>query len=369
MIAKEIQLPFLAKASIFFMGLLAFLKILSIAKGILVPLVFAVIIAMVLHPVVCFFVKKKINRLLAIIITLALTMIVISLFFLLILSQASLFNETWPVLVDKFTGMINQTITEASVNLDINPKSIHDWITKSTDELLHFSNAAIGQTLINVGSMAMILFLVPVYIFMILYYEPLLIDFIHQLFGLKNHSQVSEIVTQTKIVIQRYLIGLLIEAVIIATLYSVTLLTLGIDYAIILGIIGAIINVIPYIGGIVGVSLPMIVALVTKSSGMYAIYILVIFYTIQMIDNHYIIPKVVASKVKINALFSIIVVLAGNTIWGISGMFLSIPLLAIVKLIFDHIEPYKPWGFLLGDTMPAILEIKPILKKILKKAI
>jgi len=265
--------------------------------------------------------------------------------------------------------MINQSITEASGYLDINPKSIHDWITKSTDELLHFSNAAIGKTLINVGIMAMILFLVPVYIFMILFYEPLLIDFIHQLFGLKNDSQVSEIVTQTKIVIQRYLIGLLIEAAIIATLYSVTLLTLGIDYAIILGIMGAIINVIPYIGGLVGVALPMIVAIATKSTGLYAIYILVIFYIIQMIDNHYIIPIIVASKVKINALFSIIVVLAGNALWGISGMFLSIPLLAIVKLIFDHIESLKPWGLLLGDTMPPLLKINPILKKILKKAI
>jgi predicted PurR-regulated permease PerM len=71
--------------------------------------------------------------------------------------------------------------------------------------------------------------------------------------------------------------------------------------------------------------------------------------------------------VKINALFSIIVVIAGNALWGIPGMFLSIPLLAIVKLIFDHIEPLKPWGFLLGDTMPSILKINPMLKKIIKK--
>jgi predicted PurR-regulated permease PerM len=368
-IAKEIQLPFFAKASIFFVGILAFLEILIVAKGIIVPIVFAIIIAMVLHPVVNFFVKKRINRLLAIIITLAITMLIIVAFGILILSQAGKLNESWPMLVEKFTWMLNQTISQASGYFDMNPKSIHDWMIKTTDDLLHFSNESIGQTLINVGSIAMILFLVPVYIFMILYYEPLLIEFIHQLFGIKNHSRVSEIITQIKFVVQRYLIGLLIEAVIIATLYSVTLLTLGIDYAIILGIIGAIINVIPYIGGLVGVALPMIVAVATKSSGMYAFYILVIFYVIQMVDNHYIIPKIVASKVKINALFSIIVVLAGNAIWGISGMFLSIPILAIVKLIFDHIEPLKPWGYLLGDTMPAILKINPILKKILKKAI
>ena len=148
-----------------------------------------------------------------------------------------------------------------------------------------------------------------------------------------------------------------------AVLNTTALLILGIPYAILLGIISALLNVIPYIGGIVGVALPMIVALATKSTGWYAIYVLAIFYFIQLVDNNYIVPKIVASKVKLNALFSIIVVFVGNALWGIPGMFLSIPLLAIVKLICDNIEPLKPWGFLLGDTMPPLIKIKPIFKK------
>ena len=84
---------------------------------------------------------------------------------------------------------------------------------------------------------------------------------------------------------------------------------------------------------------------------------------VQFLDNYFLVPKIVASKVKINALFSIIVVLAGNALWGVSGMFLSIPLLAIMKLIFDHIEPLKPWGFLLGDTTSNLLKLKSKSKK------
>ncbi len=97
---------------------------------------------------------------------------------------------------------------------------------------------------------------------------------------------------------------------------------------------------------------------------MAAVYVVLAYYFIQLVDNNYIVPKIVASKVKINALFSIIAIIAGNAIWGITGMFLSIPLLAIIKLICDHIEPLKPLGFLLGDTMPPIIEIKKIIKKI-----
>ncbi len=172
----------------------------------------------------------------------------------------------------------------------------------------------------------MLVFLIPVYVFMFLFYEPLLLEFLRRLFGKDNRSQVSGIITEVKTVIQSYLTGLVIEFAIMATLNSAALLILGIEYAILLGIIGALLNVIPYIGGLVAVALPMMVAFVTKTSVWYVVYVLAAYYFIQLVDNNYIVPKIVASKVKINALVSIIVVLAFGALWGIPGMFLSIPL-------------------------------------------
>jgi predicted PurR-regulated permease PerM len=367
-IDKDLKLPFYAKATIFLVGLIALIAILYVAKSILIPIVFAIIIAITLHPIVNFLVRKKINRVLAITLALIFTFIVISAFAEMIVSQSSRFSETWPILVDKFTGIFNQLIDWVSQYFDIKHYKIHAWITKTQGELLNSSGAAIGQTLVSIGSGLINLFLIPVYVFMILFYHPILIEFIHRLFGSSDQSQVTEIISQTKTVIQRYLVGLIIEAIIVATLDTTALLLLGIDYAFLLGIIAALLNVIPYIGGIVAVALPMMVAIATKSTGWYAIYVLVSYYIIQLIDNHYIVPKIVASKVKINALFAIIIVIAGNALWGIPGMFLSIPILAIVKLIFDHVEPLKPWGFLLGDSMPPLLKIKSILKKIKLKS-
>jgi len=97
----------------------------------------------------------------------------------------------------------------------------------------------------------------------------------------------------------------------------------------------------------------MIVALATKSPS-YALFVLAAYLFIQFVDNNYIIPKIVASKVKINALISVIVVLIGGALWGIPGMFLAIPLTAVLKVIFDHIEPLKPLGFLLGNIVPTV---------------
>jgi predicted PurR-regulated permease PerM len=365
-LSKDINLPFYLRATTLLVGLIALIAILFIAKSILVPIVFATILAIVLHPVVNFFVKLRVNRVISILITLLLTFLVLFAFGSLLLNQGVRFSETWPVLVEKITQVIDQSIAWISTYFDIESIDIHAWINKTIAEIGNKSTAAIGQTLAIFGSVVVVLFLIPVYIFLILFYQPILREFIRRLFGDNDQVQVSEIVSQTKNVIQQYLVGLVIEAVIVAALDAAALLILGIDYAILLAIIAAVLNVIPYIGGLVAVALPMMVALATKSTPMYALYVLIAYYIIQLIDNNYIVPKIVASKVKINALFSIIVVFVGNAIWGIPGMFLSIPLLAIVKLFFDHIEPLKPWGFLLGDSMPSLLEIKPILKKLIK---
>jgi predicted PurR-regulated permease PerM len=368
-IGNECKLPLYIKPVFLILGLIGLVVILYIAQGILIPLVFAILISILLHPVVNFFVRLKINRVIAIIITLSLTFLIIGAFGALLFSQASRFSESWPQLVDKFTQMLNDTISWASGHFNIKPYKIHQWITKTQGEVINGSGAAIGQTLISLGSGIVVLFLIPVYVFMILFYHPLLIDFVRKSFAENNQTQVREIVTLTKTVIQRYLIGLVIEAILVAILNTSALLILGIQYAILLGIIGAMLNVIPYVGGIVAVAMPMMVALVTKSSGWYALYVLGAYYFIQLIDNNYIVPMIVASKVKINALFSILAVIAGNALWGIPGMFLSIPILAIIKLIFDHVEPLKNWGFLLGDTMPPLIIIKPIFKKRLKKSV
>jgi len=366
MIEKEFKLPIYAKATFFFISLFALFAILYIAQGIIIPIVFAFIISIVLHPVVNFFVSGKINRVIAIILTLFLTFIVIASLGALLFSEASQFSESWPTLVEKSTGILNQSINGIAIYFNINPQDIHDWITKNQNELINTSSAAIGQTLMTVGSGVVILILLPVYTFLILLYQPLLRSFIRKLFNTKNQVQVSEIVTQTKKLIQHYIRGLLFEAIIVATLYSIGLLIIGIEYAILLGFIAALLNIIPYIGGIIALLLISIITIATKDSASYLLLVATLAIIIHLLDNSFIIPKIVASKVKINALFSIIAVIAGDALWGIPGMFLSIPLLAIVKLIFDHVDHLKPWGFLLGDTMPPILIIKPIVKKKIK---
>ncbi len=365
MTSSEIKIPISIKAPLVFMGLLALFTVLYIAKNIVVPLIFSTIIAIVLHPVVNLFVRIKLNRIVAIIITLFITFLIIASLGVLIFSQASRFTESLPKLVDKFTEILNQVIIWTSGHFNLSNREITQWITQTKNEII--GSLKIGKTIADFGSVLALLFLMPVYVFMILYYQPLLIEFFRRVFGPANRDKVSQVVNLIKTLIQSYLIGLLIQVAIIATLYSVGLLILGIEYAIILGILGAFLNLIPYLGSIIAALMPMIIAVVTKSSPWFALLVLALYIVTQFIDNNFITPKIVGSKVKLNALTSIISVVVFAALWGIQGMLIAIPLTAIAKLVFDHIETLKPWGFLLGDTMPASRGLKPILNKLIRK--
>ena len=357
-IDKDFVFPLYAKISLVLIGLYVLISMLYIAKSILVPFIFALLIAILLYPVVQYLMRFKLNRIVSIAVAMFIGFLIIAGVAFLIISQVSRLSESWPALSEKFSDIINQAVTSIAGVFDIKPQKVQEWFTETKAEFTEKLTATIGKSLVIFGSGLVVLLLLPVYVFLILYYKPLLVAFILRLFPTDKYNQVSNVISKIKSVIQNYLFGLVIEIGIIAMLQIVALLLLGIDYAILLGVLGALLNLIPYIGGIVAVALPMMVAIVTKSTAMYAVYVLIIFYVIQLIDNNYIFPVIVASKVKINALISIVAVLAGNALWGVPGMFLSLPIIAIMKLIFDHVEPLNPWGFLLGDTMPDKKKIK-----------
>src|SRR6185437_3864480 len=151
--------------------------------------------------------------------------------------------------------------------------------------------------------------------------------------------------------IQSYMYGLLIEGLIVATLNTIALFILGVPYAILMGILGAVLNVLPFFGGILAALLPIMVATITKTGLHTQIGVAISYMIIQFIDNHFLIPYIVSSRVKINALISIVAVLLGAAVWGLSGMFLSIPFIGILKIIFDRIPEMQPWGRLLGSAV------------------
>ena len=360
---STIKFPFYAKASLLLIGVYVFINILFKVQDILLPIIFATIISILISPIINYLVIRNINRGLAIAAVLFVLLLVFAVLILMLTSQASILNEALPRLSAKFQDLLKQGVSWVSSYFNISVRKINVWINETQSDMFDNSGAAIGLTLTTLGGVLAIVFLTPVYIFMLLFYQPHIIEFIHKLFGSNNESRVSEILSETKVVVQSYLIGLSVEFGMVAALNSIGLLVLRIDYAILLGIFGAVLNVIPYVGGLIAIILFMIVALITKPP-IYLLYVFILYAIIQFIDNNFIVPKIVGSKVKLNAFISLLAVIFGAALWGIPGMFLSIPITAILKLIFDKIPDLKPWGFLLGDTTPPLIRFKRKIKRI-----
>lgn len=345
--------PAYAKFSQIIVGILAFFYILYIGSEILIPIVFALIISILLNPVVNFLIRKGMNRIIAIILSITVLILLVGGILFFIGSQITLFSDALPQLQEKLNLLLTDAMNWCSQTFKINKFKLTSWLSDKKGETLNNADSMIGGALTTISGFFILVFLIPVYVFMFLFYKPLLLDFVSQIFKKDKHNAVAEVLMNTKSLIQSYLVGLMIEMMIMATLNSTVLLIIGVDYAILFGIIGAIMNLIPYIGGVVAIALPMLMAFITGTP-MKALLVLCGYIVIQLIDNNYLVPKIVASKVKVNALVSIIVVFIGGALWGIAGMFLSIPLTALCKVVFDRIQSLKPIGFLIGDTMPPI---------------
>lgn len=347
----DFEIPLYSRIAQFMVAIISIVFVLYIGAEIILPVLFSIFIAILLNPIVNYLQGKRIPRVLAIsIVVLFCMLIIVGLFFFLV-SQASLFSSMLPELKMQFKLISQQTISWISNHINISTDKIEEWLLKSIKEGASDVSLIVGQTIVNVSSALIIVFLIPIYVFLILYYEPLLLEFITKVFAKEKHQYIASILLDTKKLIQSYLVGLLIESAIISVLNIIGLLIIGVEFAVIIGIVGGLLNIIPYIGGVVAVIIPMAIALTTQSPSA-ALWVLLVYVIVQFIDNNILMPYVVSSKVKINALASIIVVLIGGAIWGVSGMFLSIPITAIFKVIFDRVESLKPFGALLGDTMP-----------------
>jgi predicted PurR-regulated permease PerM len=343
--------PFYRKATTILIGIVFFFYILSLLADLLIPIAFSALFAVLLSPLHNKFVAWGIPKIISIVLTLTVaTLSIIALFYFLS-TQLMQFGEMLPTLKLKSKALLHEMEFWVQSNFGI---AVHKQV-KYLNEMISSNKSVIGSTLVGALGVFSILFLIPVYIFLLIYYKGLILNFLYEVFSRKSSKHVGEVLQQTKAAIQSYIIGLLIETFIIAVLNSAALLFLGVPYAILIGVIGAILNLIPYIGGIVAILLPIIMATITMDGYTTQIAILIAYSVIQFIDNNIIVPRVVSSQVQINALVSIIAVLLGGALWGLSGMFLSIPFVAVLKIVFDRVDGLKPWGKLLGDEIPVTI--------------
>lgn len=222
------------------------------------------------------------------------------------------------------------------------------WIQQKTSELLDSGASTILRVFSATGAFIATFVLIPITMFFMLLYRDKFKKFL-QLTSPEQHVHTLEVSRKISRVSQMYIRGLFIDILILTTLNSIGFLLLGLKYAILLGLVAAVLNIIPYIGVLIGSLIPIAVALVTKDSFGYAIGAWGVCAAVQFLDNNFITPKVVGSSVNLNPLASIVALLVGALVWGLVGMVLSIPLAGMFKVVCDNVESLRPLGYLMGE--------------------
>jgi AI-2 transport protein TqsA len=345
----EPRFPLYIKAPLVLLGLALVVFTLHIASDLIFPLFFAAIFAIMLHPVEQWLVRHRVPQLLAISLTVVLGVAALLALMYFIYLEAGQLASQMPMFKAKLLQTAEQLQQWLNARFGLTSQKLRGYVSEAGSR----AAGLLGGTLTAVSGLLVVATLIPVYIFLLFLYQRRLVDFLTQVFsGHRQDQGVADVLHESKSAIQSYMVGLLIEGSIVAVLNVAGLLALGIPYALLLGVLGALLNFIPYIGGLTAILLPVLMAFVAKQGYGYPLGVVGVYIVIQFIDNHFLIPRIVASKIKVNALVAIVGVLVGNAIGGVAGMFLALPIIAILKIIFDRIDGLKPWGLLLGDEEP-----------------
>ena len=341
------------RRSVELLGLCLCIGIFAIASDIIMPVIMAFFIAILLLPIYRFLRRFKFPEALAITLPILLVFIFIGGVIWLFSAQIGILVNDFPQIKENVAKHLQSLQEWISSFTDFSISKQKKFITEKSDDLLNMAGKAASGAAVTLSSVFIFLGLIPIYIYLILFYKDILLRFVFMWFKTEHHPKVKEAAYEAESIIKNYLVGLLIQITYMTILLGGTLMLFGIKHALLIGVIFAILNLIPYVGALIGNILGVLITLTSSTEIGPVITVLLVIAVVQFFDNNILMPRIVGSKVKINALVSILGVVIGGTIAGISGMFLSMPIIAVLKVIFDRTDTFKHWGVLFGDERPA----------------
>jgi len=352
--------PITVRRSIELLGLVLLGAVVVVGQQIIMPLLMAFFMSIVLLPVYRFLVRKKFPGTLAIFLALLLMIIVTAGIMYFIMTQIKPVIEDFATIKQNILTHISVFSKWFSDKTHISTEQQAKFVTDQSQKLLDSAGQFLGGAAGSVGSVLIFFALLPIYTFLMLFYKDILVQFVYLWFPAAQHNKVKGALHETETIIKSYIVGLLIQITYITVLLGGGLLLLGIPHALLIGVIFAILNLIPYIGALFGNIIGVLLTLSASPELGDVITVVVTIAIVQFFDNNILMPRIVGGKVRVNALASLAGVFVGGALAGISGMFLSMPLLAVAKVIFDRSEAFKQWGVLFGDKLP---EKKPLMIK------
>lgn len=341
--------PAYFKYFIFLASLVLTGYVLIIGQPMIGPLLLAFIVALLLRPLSGWIERFKINRGISSVLSIFLVLLILSGLSYFFSTQVGSITNDLNSIGARFNELIDRGYSWMENTFGIEQQRQTRYLKDSLNSFLENSTAAFSQTLSATADFFTGFFLFLIGLFFLLYYRRFLVAFLFKWFNPGKYSVLSSTIKKVEMVIRSYIVGLFTVIIIVAILNSVGLMLLGIEHAVFFGSLAAVLTIIPYIGILVGSLLPILFALVTKDSLWYPVGVALLFWAVQFLEGNFITPNVIGGRVSINPFAAIIALFIGGMIWGALGMILSIPVLAIVKVVCDTVPSLQPIGFLLDN--------------------
>jgi len=323
--------------------------LLYFGRTLFIPLSFSLLIGFILYPICKWLEKKGMSTGFAIGVSLFSLTILIAAFLFLVFTQLAEFSTEWGALkiklLDAFSGFSDFLLTRFGFSLESQNNMIHNLENSSGPQLFQL----LSFTASSVSSFIITLIMVPLFSVLILYNRKLFFEVLCRVFSNRKREKIYEILVETIHSYHNFIKGMLIVYLVVGLLNGLGLAILGIPHPFLFGFIASIFTFIPYVGIIIASLLPISIAWITYGSIWYPLGVVIVFTIVQILEANIIFPFAVSSKMNLNTLVVLVVIILGGILWGASGMILFIPFLGIAKLIADKTEGMEALAILLGN--------------------
>ncbi len=324
--------------------------LLYLGKPFLVPLFFAILLAMLMLPVCNKLESWGLSRIWATIAGVVIIVLFGALLIWVVAAQLAGMAEDWPKMQATLERIIAQAQSWVEDHYGLDPGEQNTYLQKGASKASDGAGQFIKSTLQGAMGILTGFALTLLYFFFLMWKREKYRDFFLKLADPENRGEVGRELDEISKVSGQYLIGRLISMGFLALCYGIGFSILGLENAILISLVAVIPTLIPYVGSILG---GIIVVAMSLLGGAQDIIfpIIVILVVAQIIDNNIIEPLVEGESLGISPIFTIIAIVLGEMIWGVAGMILFIPMFAIAKIVCDHIPALHPYGFLLNNEL------------------
>lgn len=329
--------------------ILLFSLLLYFGKPLLIPLSFALLVSFILYPICKWLEKNNVSKSGAIAISLTSVILVVLLITALLIAQILQFSNEWHALEIKIETSINQVSTYLTQQFGLTQAKQINFIKNTLDQSGTQLFSLLKKIVFSLSEIMYYLLIVPLFSALILYYRHLLVQALFPIFTEVKKEIIVAIIIETIQEYYNFIKGMVLVYLIVGILNSIGLAIIGIPYPLLFGFTASILTFIPYVGILVSSLLPITMAWITYNAIEYPLGVIVVFGVVQILEAYIIFPYAVGTKLKINTLAILIVILLGGLLWGAVGMILFIPFLSIVKIIADRVVELKSLSVLLGD--------------------